>query len=328
MRVVWYHAALFSWLAGGISALIISTPLFLTAGPARINFTREAGDPVGAFFNIGQASNASRIADDVDIKAGFVDVNILVLPGTYFIFAFSNDSDTRSLGNSDDFPVIAAPSTPSTASSSASSTSKSTSSPTISGNASNTSVAADQGTSSSTKKSVPVGMVVGIVVGVVVILAILLFLCIFLRQRRQQKTVFFPDTIQTAGPPVHSWASPVTDSPLGPEGQIDPFVTPISSNTSLSSPAQRQEYLTNEMRLVRKRMEELRRSQNLSASTLSPSSPQPSTHYTTESATTADLERSRQENDALQNRIVELEAQLQSAWAQGLSNEPPPGYVA
>jgi len=137
--------------------------------------------------------------------------------------------------------------------------------------------------------------------------------------------------IETPGPMVRSSLSLTARG----HGQVDPFVTPLSSNTSLSSPAQRQQYITNEMRLVRKQMEELRRTRDFSSasgsssafsvpesSALSPS--QASTHDTS----ALNLERSRRENDALQSRIAELEEQLQSAWAQGLSNEPPPGYVA
>jgi hypothetical protein len=86
------------------------------------------------------------------------------------------------------------------------------------------------------------------------------------------------------------------------------------------------------MRLVRKQMEELSRSGNgtsISASSALPESSvyspsQASTHDTS----ALDLEQSRQMNDTLQSRIVQLEEQLQSAWALGLSNEPPPGYVA
>ncbi|KAJ7849965.1 hypothetical protein B0H14DRAFT_855582 [Mycena olivaceomarginata] len=112
MRVISY-LSLFSSCLAGTRALVISTPQFLTAGPARINFTKEEGDPAGAFFNIAVASNASRLADDVDLSAGFVDVDILVLPGTYSIFAFGNDTGGgRDLGSTEDFPVIDLPTSP------------------------------------------------------------------------------------------------------------------------------------------------------------------------------------------------------------------------
>jgi hypothetical protein len=79
-------------------------------------------------------------------------------------------------------------------------------------------------------------------------------------------------------------------------------------------------------------MEELRRTPNISTSgsgsAWSSSAVSPSQASTHGSSAVVDLERSRQQNDELQSRIAELEAQLQSAWALGLSNEPPPGYVA
>ncbi|KAJ6521153.1 hypothetical protein DFH09DRAFT_1426074 [Mycena vulgaris] len=42
----------------------------------------------------------------------------------------------------------------------------------------------------------------------------------------------------------------------------------------------------------------------------------------------AQLETARQRNEALVARIQELEGQLQSAWALGLSDDPPPGYTS
>jgi hypothetical protein len=178
-------------------------------------------------------------------------------------------------------------------------------------------------------------MIIGIVVAVLAILLILIFLLFFLRRRKQRRTRRLPDTgdmVETPGPMVQSSLS------LTARSHVDPFLTPESSNTSLSSPAQRQQYITNGMRLVRKRMEELRRTPNIStsgsgsawSSSLSsvPSAVSPSQASTHGSSAVVDLERSRQQNDELQSRIAELEAQLQSAWALGLSNEPPPGYVA
>lgn len=147
MRVISY-LSLFSRCLAGTRALVISTPQFLTAGPARINFTKEEGDPAGAFFNIAVASNASRLADDVDLSAGFVDVDILVLPGCaavlhvfnlalmhrlnlkdllHFrvrkrhvrhpvyvscVFLTIHSGGGRDLGSTEDFPVIDLPTSP------------------------------------------------------------------------------------------------------------------------------------------------------------------------------------------------------------------------
>lgn len=78
-------------------------------------------------------------------------------------------------------------------------------------------------------------------------------------------------------------------------------------------------------------MVELWRTEN--ATSLSPSLPPSSAVLSPQASTDSgagalDLERSRQMNGELQSRIAELEAQLQSAWALGLSDDPPPGYVA
>ncbi|KAJ7876274.1 hypothetical protein B0H13DRAFT_2055633 [Mycena leptocephala] len=330
MRANSFFAAVFSILLAGTSALSISTPLFLTAGPARINFTKSDGDPAGAYFNIAVASNASRLADNVDLSAGFVDVNILVLPGTYEIFAFNNDTDSVGpgfLGAPTIFPASSPPS--SSVSPTSSAAPQSTSSATSSG----TAVAAESSlslnglTTKTSSKSLPMGMIIGIVMAVLAIIAILIILFFLLRRRKRRTRRASADTgdmLETPGPMV--WSSPSHTT------QIDPFVTPLSSETSLSSPLQRQQYITNEMRLVRKQMEELSRSGNgtsISASSALPESSvyspsQASTHDTS----ALDLEQSRQMNDTLQSRIVQLEEQLQSAWALGLSNEPPPGYVA
>ncbi|KAJ6580326.1 hypothetical protein B0H10DRAFT_1962561 [Mycena sp. CBHHK59/15] len=40
------------------------------------------------------------------------------------------------------------------------------------------------------------------------------------------------------------------------------------------------------------------------------------------------LEQPRQRNEMLQERICTLEGQMQSQWALGFSEEPPPGYLA
>lgn len=58
----------------------------------------------------------------------------------------------------------------------------------------------------------------------------------------------------------------------------------------------------------------------------------------TASATTSDslsgsegdsvgLQQAKLQNEALQERIRALEGQLNSQWALGLSDEPPPGYL-
>ncbi|KAJ6561187.1 hypothetical protein DFH09DRAFT_1316301 [Mycena vulgaris] len=197
------------------------------------------------------------------------------------------------------------------------------------------------------------GVIVAVVICVLVILAGLIFLCLFLRRRKQRRRDSRSrDTLES--PPQMAPSSLTMTTGTYPNSHIEPFTSPISASTSLSSPQQRQQHITNEMRLVRKRMEELRHTTNsTSASSSAPessvSSPSqtsaPSTSAdatsadatsadatsadaTSAAATSADLDRSRQQNDELQAQITQLEAQLQSTWALGLSNDPPPGYVA
>ncbi|KAJ6581111.1 hypothetical protein B0H19DRAFT_492965 [Mycena capillaripes] len=346
MRANSFCAAVFCCFFGCLvrtNGLLISTPPFLTAGPARINFTKTDGDPAGAFFNIAVPANASRLADNVDLSLGFVDVDIIVLPGTYSIFAFGNDSDGGFLGSTDHFSIISSivPQAPPT-SSLPSSTSSPVSSPpasslsqtsAVSHTGSGTEAPASTASSPTTKtssKPAPIGMIIGIVVAVLAIIAVLVFLFFFLRRRRQRARRLSPGIMaETPGAMFHPSLSVTSRSyPTGSSTQPDPFITPPSSNTSLASPQQRQQHITNEMRLVRKQMEELRRTGN--GASMSSHSAESSALSPTSAASThdSDLERSRQQNDALQSRIVQLEAQLQSAWALGLSNEPPPGYVA
>jgi len=314
----------------GTDALLISMPFEVSAGPVRINFTKEATDPAGAYFNIVVPENGTRLADNVDLSAGFVDVNIQMLPGTYEIEAFGNDTNGPGfLGGSADFVLTATP-TPTSAA------------------ASSTSSAATQAATSGTSVTVetllppsnsatpiagkayhsPTTLIVGIVITALAVLAILLLLLLFLRRRKQRAQR--RDTLEAPDPMLQSSPSLTSAPRTYPSIQVDPFTSPLSSRSemSLGSPQQRQQYITNEMRLVRKQMEELRRSGD--ASSVQGSSETKSPVFAPSQPSTADndLERSRLQNDALQSRIAELEAQLQSAWALGLSNDPPPGYVA
>ncbi|KAJ7132239.1 hypothetical protein C8R44DRAFT_46137 [Mycena epipterygia] len=334
MRAISLCCAVYSILFAcpdGTSALLIPTPLFLAPGPVRINFTKEAGDPPGAFFNIMAPSNGTRLAENVDLSVGFVDVKIDVLPGTYEFAAFSNETDPAFLANTEDFVVISAPATTSSAtrtSSAATSTSASSTSSSTSAVAAKTSAPSSSGVV--LRKSRPsTGMIVGVVVGVLALLVLLLLVFLFLRRKKQRarrRDSRGNGAFLEAPRPMMQSSLSLTSGSY-PSSRVDPFITPPSSTTTLSSSAhQRQQHITNEMRLVRKQMEELRRGDDKGSSFSGPvlSASQGSTR----DAGALDLERSRQQNDALQSRIVQLEAQLQSAWALGLSNDPPPGYVA
>ncbi|KAJ7113673.1 hypothetical protein C8R43DRAFT_1039670 [Mycena crocata] len=171
----------------------------------------------------------------------------------------------------------------------------------------------------------PIGMIIGIVLGVFGMIVVLILLFFFLRRRKQQQGR--NNGLEAPGPMLQSSVS--LSSGSYPSNHINPFMTPSSTSTSMSSPQQRQQHITNEMRLVRKQMEELRRTGNSSTySSSAPTSTFLSSPVFSSDTNALDLERSRQQNDALQSRIAQLEDQLQSAWALGLSNDPPPGYVA
>ena len=106
-------------------------------------------------------------------------------------------------------------------------------------------------------------MIIGIVVAILAIIAVLLLL--LLLRRRKQRTLRLSETgvmIETPGPMVRSSLSLTAQN----HSQVDPFVTPSSTDTSLPSLAQRQQSITNEMRLVRKWMEDLRHKGDISTS--------------------------------------------------------------
>jgi len=80
---------------------------------------------------------------------------------------------------------------------------------------------------------------------------------------------------------------------------IDDDSTSVSTTANLC-----QEYLTAQMRATKKQMEALQ-----------------------DAVGEGDTALARQ-NEELRERIQTLERQLQSQWALGLSDEPPPGYLA
>ncbi|KAJ6624902.1 hypothetical protein B0H10DRAFT_1942861 [Mycena sp. CBHHK59/15] len=325
---LWAFFSVFFVGLEGTTALKISQPLFLTPGPTRINFTKEASDTPGAFFNIVVPSNGTRLANNTDLSVGFVDVIIEVLPGSYEIVAYSNETGPSYLGGTDDFLVIPAIAT--ATSSNARATPSGTHSRTSAAETASSPPAASASDAvAATSSKPPIGMIVGVVVGVLVLIfAVLLFLC-FRHKMRQRKRMenYLHDPLgileapPASRPPVMSSLNNTSQfSRTQPPAQMNPFTTSSSLGSSASKAAQRQEYITNEMRIVRKQMEELNRHHRSSSSL-------PSSVASSQDTSVTDLERSRQQNEVLQGRITRLERELQSAWALGLSNEAPPGYV-
>lgn len=115
-----------------------------------------------------------------------------------------------------------------------------------------------------------------------------------------------------------------------------------NSDTGSASAARRQQ-LANELRAVQEKMVDLEDLERHTISTVAtrPSAPRQllrlvsmrSTSTTTAKEgresqdLVAQLEASRQRNELLAARIRELEEQMHSPWALGLSDEPPPGYT-
>ncbi|KAJ6595804.1 hypothetical protein DFH09DRAFT_1135664, partial [Mycena vulgaris] len=105
----------------------------------------------------------------------------------------------------------------------------------------------------------------------------------------------------------------------------DHKVRPTTSASTL-----RRQYLENELRVAREKMVDIQdlESQNITTPSrilrlisTRRTSPRGSENLATQ------LEASKERNNILAARIAELEAHMHSAWALGLSDEPPPGYT-
>lgn len=177
------------------------------------------------------------------------------------------------------------------------------------------------GIQDSLRNTLPTGAIIGIVLGTCFIIfsvAILLFL-LRRRRRRQQKAEI------TATPfPV---SSPRTIASRN--GNV-----PDTSDTRSISTVRRQ-YLRNELRAAQEKIANI---EDLETGTLSMRATQGSTAgrllrlFSTRSASSTGsglrgvVSELRDRNETLTARIRELEEQMESPWALGLSNDPPPGY--
>ncbi|KAJ7693067.1 hypothetical protein B0H17DRAFT_1060682 [Mycena rosella] len=118
-------------------------------------------------------------------------------------------------------------------------------------------------------------------------------------------------------------------NPEIPAGSPDPSGTRNSHRSTL-----RQQYLQNELRAVREKMVDMAELQRAGAGALGRilrfmpiRQPTPRASHAS-GGLASQLEASRARNEALAARICELETQIHSEWALGLSDEPPPGYMA
>ncbi|KAJ6632366.1 hypothetical protein B0H10DRAFT_13539 [Mycena sp. CBHHK59/15] len=240
---------------------------------------------------------------------------------------------TGIFASSSAFLVVNASSTSSSVASSSTSASSTSLSPSTSSPSASQPAAASSSSSASAtpKKSTPsVGLIVGVTFGVTaVLLVVVLLLFLYIRKLRRRKRMNFEtrsiDPNYMAESDLAKGYSS-TNASLAAQ-RIQPFFSDTSATTepvsTLSSKAAqvRQEYLTNQMRAVQRQMAELQVVVGTGPLTTSDDS------VRGDAGDSTGLEQARRQNELLQARIQALESQLQSQWALGLSDEPPPGYM-
>ncbi|KAJ7352170.1 hypothetical protein DFH08DRAFT_80437 [Mycena albidolilacea] len=191
---------------------------------------------------------------------------------------------------------------------------------------------------STTKSSPSVGLIVGITLGIVAILIILvLFAFLYFRKQRRRRRALDSHShidIDPAFVPHSAFVTSHAGSSYGADSlapKIEPFMpapstrvsrseTLTTTTTGSSKAAQaRQEYLRNQMREVQWQLQ----AQGATSPSVTSRSEAPSGSEDD----SVGLAQARLQNEALQQRIQALEEQLQSRWALGLSDEPPPGYL-
>ncbi|KAJ7036351.1 hypothetical protein C8F04DRAFT_1257918 [Mycena alexandri] len=168
------------------------------------------------------------------------------------------------------------------------------------------------------KAAVPIGGIIGAVVGICSIIALGMLLALLRRRRhqRQQHTVhelpeaattpypvFFPD-IAAAAAAIHNDAADISDA------------------RSISKV--RREYLRNELLATQEKITHIQNLERRTAST-----PEGGRFRRLLSARGADsglVSELRERNEKLMSQINQLQAQMESPWARGLSDEAPPGY--
>ncbi|KAK6996681.1 F-box domain-containing protein [Favolaschia claudopus] len=339
----------------------------LTAGPVTITYQSEASDPPGniTFWlgHVGGVGGFFQLTNGVEpsTKPVQLQLDLFEQTGDGQQWQFSAGPATERVdgifASSDPVTIVSASSVSQSASASASSSSSVSASSTASTTSNSStdtstpspSASAPNSSSIASKSSPSVGLIVGVTLAAVIVLAIILLLAFLsLRRRRRIAHTLTPIDPSPSFLPHSAFAS--TNSPSTtdiPPAKIEPYLmTPVSANTSdisrSPSDAQlppipafgskaalaRQEYLTNQLREVQSQLQALHApvSPPLARSPpKSPSSAGLSNAHT--DGTESGLAEAREQNAALEQHIRELEGQLQSRWALGLSDEPPPGYM-
>ncbi|KAJ7852786.1 hypothetical protein B0H14DRAFT_2759332 [Mycena olivaceomarginata] len=175
---------------------------------------------------------------------------------------------------------------------------------------------------STTKSSPSVGLIVGLTLGIVAILIILvLFAFLYFRKQRRRRRALDPHSHIDIDPAygADSLAPKIEPFMPAPSTRVSRSET-LTTTTGSSKAAQaRQEYLRNQMREVQWQLQ----AQGAASPSVTSRSEAPSGSE----VDSVGLAQARLQNEALQQRIQALEEQLQSQWALGLSDEPPPGYL-
>ncbi|KAJ7445639.1 hypothetical protein FB451DRAFT_1189054 [Mycena latifolia] len=180
-----------------------------------------------------------------------------------------------------------------------------------------------------TQNTLSAGAIAGILIGVLSLIS-LAGLCVWRRRLRQN--VLARRTLA---------ASPFILLPFSVVPPTPPLPSAPENNDarSISASTVRQQFLQNEVRAAKEKMVDLEDLERRTWSTNATEASVPSRILrilSTRSASTmrtapgsSDLvAQLRARNEAQAARIRELEAQMNSEWALGLSDEPPPGYTA
>ncbi|KAJ7696708.1 hypothetical protein B0H17DRAFT_1130736 [Mycena rosella] len=181
------------------------------------------------------------------------------------------------------------------------------------------------------KSSVAAGTIAGIVIGIIAFLMLMVFIMAYTRghfRRRRGRILarwrpMYLESTAGNGPtlPVAGSASQ-TDGRVGT--RLKSFLAQAAASTIRShGPAERQEYLRNRILAAQRELAAL----NDGSSPFSSDTKSSGDDVQDGSEQVGQLNEGVQERtEVMQERIRMLEAQLQSQWAFGLTDEPPPGY--
>ncbi|KAJ7142505.1 hypothetical protein C8R44DRAFT_193244 [Mycena epipterygia] len=173
------------------------------------------------------------------------------------------------------------------------------------------------------RNMLPTAAIIGIVLGTCFIVLSLAILLVLLRRRRrrQQQADFAANPYPVAS--SHTVAS-IPRNGNAPDNSDTRSITTV-----------RRQYLRNELRAAQEKIVNIEESETRTISMRATQSSTPGrllrlistrSASSTGSGLRGVVSELRDRNEALTARIRELEAQMESPWALGLSNDPPPGY--